>query len=327
MKQTKKAGTLAAVCLLLSIYLAAQPNITRVEHFIDTDPGMGLATALPITPGTNLANQTISFNPTALGPGVHLVGIRGRNANGAWSHTSYLAFAKAYPALPSQPQITNITRVEYFIDTDPSMGLGLATALPITPGTNLANQTISFDPTTLTPGVHFVGIRGRNANGAWSHTSYLAFAKAYPALPAEPAAANIGNIEYFIDADPGIGNGIAVAFASTKNLQDAVAQINVTGLAAGAHTLGWRSKNAAGVWSHTVVLDFTVPALLAAPAIVINSIAKTILCARDSFDVSYDRTGTYNAGNAFNVQLSDGNGSFASPTIIGSYSGTGNRII
>jgi hypothetical protein len=296
----------------------AQPNITRVEYFIDTDPGMGLATATPITPGNNLANQTISFDPTALTPGVHFFGIRSRNANGAWSHTNYLAFAKAFPTLPAEAATTNITRVEYFIDTDP--GIGLATVKPITPGNNLANQTISFDPTALTPGVHFLGIRSRNANGAWSHTNYLAFAKAFPDLPAEPAQPDINKIEYFIDSDPGMGNGIPVAFASGKNTPDAIANINVTELVSGEHTLGWRSRQANGAWSHTVLLEFNVPSVLAAPAINVNSASKTTLCAGDSLYVGYHATGTFNAGNTFKLFLSDGTGSFASETEIGSIS-------
>ncbi len=214
--------------------------------------------------------------------------------------------------LQAQP---NITRVEYFIDTDP--GMGLATVKPITPGTDLANQTISFDPTALTPGVHFLGIRSRNANGAWSHTNYLAFAKAFPALPAEPDRGNLNKIEYFIDNDPGMGMGIPIAFTTGNNLTNTVAQINVTGLAAGTHMLGWRSRQANGAWSHTFLLEFSVLALLAAPALEINSISKTTLCAGDSFYVGYHATGTYNTGNTFKVFLSDGVGSFVTETEIG----------
>src|SRR5690606_18147033 len=50
-------------------------------------------------------------------------------------------------------------------------------------------------------------------------------------------------------------------------------------------------------------------------------------CARDSFDISYHVTGTYNSGNIFNVELSDASGSFTTPVNIGSYSGTTNSII
>jgi hypothetical protein len=303
----------------------AQPNINRVEYFIDTDPGMGMATDATITPGTNLANQTITFDPTALAPGVHIFGIRSRNANGAWSHTNYLAFAKAFPPLTAEPAITNITRVEYFIDTDP--GMGLATAVAITPGTNLANQTISFDPTALAPGVHIVGIRSRNANGAWSHTNYLAFAKAFPPLPAEPVPGNLQQIEYFIDTDPGMGSGIQVAFAPGKQVADAVAQINITGVTAGTHTLGWRSRQANGAWGHTVFLNFNVPATLAAPAIVVNSVSKTILCAGDSLEVGIHVSGNYQAGNAFQVQISDAAGSFTNPIPMGSINGSGNQLL
>jgi hypothetical protein len=215
--------------------------------------------------------------------------------------------------------------VEYFIDTDP--GMGLATAATITPGTNLANQTISFDPTALAPGVHIVGIRSRNANGAWSHTNYLAFAKAFPPLPAEPAVTNITRVEYFIDTDPGMGSGIPIAFVQGKQVADAVAQINITGLTAGTHTLGWRSRQANGAWGHTVFIDFNVPATLAAPAIVVNSVSKKVLCAGDSLEIGLHVTGNYNAGSTFQVQLSNADGSFTSPIQIENINGTGNQIL
>ena len=75
-------------------------------------------------------------------------------------------------------------------------------------------------------------------------------------------------------------------------------------------------------------MAFTVPSPVAGASIVINSITDTVLCARDSFSISYHATGTFNAGNIFNVQLSNPDGTFtATPSIIGSFTGTGNNII
>ncbi|MBK8280917.1 MAG: hypothetical protein IPK94_12570 [Saprospiraceae bacterium] len=46
-------------------------NITKLEYYIDIDPGFGRATNLSITPGTDLANVIIPINPGPLAEGVH----------------------------------------------------------------------------------------------------------------------------------------------------------------------------------------------------------------------------------------------------------------
>lgn len=48
-----------------------------------------------------------------------------------------------------------------------------------------------------------------------------------------------------------------------------------------------------------------------------------------SLQIIFNSIGTYNAGNVFTCQLSDASGSFASPTVIGSFAGTstGNQLI
>ncbi len=46
------------------------------------------------------------------------------------------------------------------------------------------------------------------------------------------------------------------------------------------------------------------------------------VCAGDGFTVSFSTTGTFGPTNTFSVQLSDASGSFASPTVIGTASGS-----
>jgi plastocyanin len=53
-----------------------------------------------------------------------------------------------------------------------------------------------------------------------------------------------------------------------------------------------------------------------------GSIATTTYCAGDAITVPFTATGGFTAGNVFTAQLSDGSGSFGSPTNIGSVSGT-----
>ena len=222
----------------------------------------------------------------------------------------------------------NVTRVEYYIDTDP--GYGSATSVSITADTNLVNQSLNVDPTGLSQGIHILCVRARDANGNWGFNQKWIFLKPFTgSVITPPPTPDITSVEYYIDNDPGWGNGVPVAIQNNAtNLSDIPVAANVTGLSAGLHNFYIRGKDSTDSWSLTDTLQFNIPTALSTPAITVNSIAsKASNCARDSFDISYDKTGTYNAGNVFNVELSDASGSFTSPTIIGSYAGTGNAIV
>ncbi len=309
----------------------AASNITRIEYYIDIDPGLGSATALGITPGTNLQDLVIPLNPVILSEGVHRLYVRARNANGNWSLVNNLLFYKPYGSgltQPPPPAATNITRLEYYVDADP--GLGNATNIAITPGTNLVDVVIPVNPAVLGEGVHRLFVRARNANGNWSLTNTWLFYKAYNngvAVPASPVA-KLSKLEYYIDTDPGYGNGVPVTLDSLTNFSDYVVPINITGLTTGSHTLWVRGVDKNGKWGMVNNWDFTVPVTLAAPTIVVNSITDKLHCAGDSFNISYHATGTYNSGNIFKAELSDAAGAFpATPVVIGSFAGTGNSII
>lgn len=55
--------------------------------------------------------------------------------------------------------------------------------------------------------------------------------------------------------------------------------------------------------------------------------APGILCANTQVELPYDAVGTFNAGNVFTAELSDVNGSFASPTVLGSVASTASGTI
>jgi hypothetical protein len=188
---------------LLPSAVFSQPDITRVEYYLDTDPGFGNATPLSITPGTNLPDLNIAINQAALAEGVHRLYVRALNASGHWSLTNTLLFYKPYGngiAPPPPPAATNINRVEYYLDTDPGFGNGIS--MTITPGTNLQDLVIPLNPATLSEGVHRLHIRARNTNGNWSLNNTLLFYKPYGngiAPPLPPAATNITRLEYYLD--------------------------------------------------------------------------------------------------------------------------------
>src|SRR5258708_6593400 len=317
------AGCLAG--LFWAWCLSAQPNLSRVEYYIDIDPGYGKATAISFTPGTSLSNIGINNNPASLTSGVHIFGIRAQNTNGGWSLDNKWLFAKPYPADSTSP-VPNLKLVEYYIDKDP--GYGKATAISFTPGTSLSNIGININPNSLSNGVHLLGIRAQNANGGWSLDNKWLFAKPYPVDSTGPGPIpNLKQVEYYIDKDPGFGKGIPVAIDAVTNLPNFKLPINIAGLSHGSHNLFIRSKNINGGWSLDNEFSFTVSSTIAAPAIIVNSVSNKAPCNKDTLSVSYQADGTYNAGNIFRAELSDANGSFAAPRVIGSYTGTGNTII
>lgn len=106
-------GFLAFICILLCTQVLSQPNITRVEYYVDNDPGYGKATALIITVGTNLTNLSINVDIAPLSSGVHIVGVRSQDENGAWSFDNKWLFVK--PFANSGSGVPNITMVEYYI--------------------------------------------------------------------------------------------------------------------------------------------------------------------------------------------------------------------
>src|SRR5258708_811566 len=91
--------------------LSAQPNLSRVEYYIDIDPGYNKATAITFPPGNSLTNFALNINPASLANGVHILGIRARDANGHWSLDNKWLFAKPYPADSTSP-VPNLKLVQ-----------------------------------------------------------------------------------------------------------------------------------------------------------------------------------------------------------------------
>src|ERR1017187_2657521 len=82
--------------LLLVRYALPQNNITRVEYYLDNDPGYGNGTAVSITPGTNISGATVNINPTNISYGMHFFGIRAKDASGAWGMDNKWLFVKPF---------------------------------------------------------------------------------------------------------------------------------------------------------------------------------------------------------------------------------------
>lgn len=137
-----------------------------------------------------------------------------------------------------------VNKAEYFFDTDPGIGNGIAIAIP-NPADSV-DITGAINTTGLSAGFHRLFIRARLSNKKWSLYEGRNFYIYSPALAGND---KIKKAEYYIDNDPGVGNGINIAIGLAADSIDISSSINTTGLSAGFHKLAVRVKNQSNVWS------------------------------------------------------------------------------
>jgi hypothetical protein len=242
------------------LYATAPPattDISNIEFFIDSKPEFGSGTELTgFTPSPNITNFNGTANFGALAQGFHRIYFRSKDLNNRWSLTNNALFdnytVPLYATAPPAP--TNITDIEFFIDSKPEFGSGTPLT-GFTPSTNVSgfNGTASFG--SLPQGFHRFYIRSKDASNKWSITNNTFFdnytVPVYAIAPVVPT--NIVQLEYFIDNnDLGFGNCTPISIAgNVTNITNLNANINVTGLVQGVHRLFIRSKDATNKWSLT----------------------------------------------------------------------------
>jgi hypothetical protein len=291
-----------------TISTASIPNIVAIEYFIDADPGYGVATSVSVNASSPL-NQTFTIAlPNTVSEGFHLLSIRAKDSENKWSIVAIRPF---YKEAISTAAIPNIVTMEYFIDSDP--GYGAATGVQVTVGSMLTqNFTIAL-PNTVSEGFHLLSIRAKDAENKWSIVAIRPFYKEAISIAAIP---NIVAMEFFIDADPGYGLGTEVRITPNTTKNPSI-YADMTGLSNGNHKISIRAKDAYNKWSLVSVKDFVVTNTFTT----IKSLPPT-WCRNTAFNIPFNAVGTFNTGNIFTAQLSNGSGSFASPTVLGTFTGT-----
>lgn len=235
-KDTNKWSFYARQTFYIANFNANLTNtLTAAEYFIDTDPGVGNASALNITSASTL-NTTFAIPLNGIATGIHIVHIRVKNNLNQWSLYSQQVFYKS-------PQIlgSTIVAAEYFIDEDP--GVGNATAATITQGTSM-NEFLALPLTAVSEGIHILHIRVKNNLNQWSLYARQVFYKS-PAILGN----NLTAAEYFIDIDPGVGNGTAVSITQAAIIDEFLNITLPNNLSIGNHILHIRVKSSSGKWS------------------------------------------------------------------------------
>jgi hypothetical protein len=216
-------------------------QIFKAEYFFDNDPGVGNAIPIAITSGAQV-NHSMTISTEGLDAGFHMLFIRtnaNTTLNGTWGHYIGRMFYLQEPILTNA---YTITEAEWFIDTDP--GVGNATSISVNNGTTVSSALAI--PTNLASGFHFLHIRTKNSSGIWGHYQSRMF---YLLEPITAINSSIIEAEYFIDTDPGIGNGIQIPLTSGTQINHQMS-IDISAVTPGFHYLHIRSKNTEGIWGH-----------------------------------------------------------------------------
>lgn len=211
-------------------------SILRIEYFFDADPGYGNGIPLDFTPGSEITiDEAIPVN--ALDEGIHIFYMRVCDEAGRWSQTLNRIFLK------TQLQTDNpytITRVEYFFDTDPGTGNGIAAEFTLNNEITLDNN---WSVSSLNDGIHMLYVRALDEFGQWTQTFHRLFIK----TQLQTDVVNIKEIEYFFDTDP--GNGMGTKIENSTGEQITVEQIiPIEELSDGLHRINVRCMFADNNW-------------------------------------------------------------------------------
>ena len=263
-------------------------TIQAAEYFVDTDPGEGNGTAFQAKDGAfDSEVESIlpkDLNVTGLSVGPHLVGVRYKDNNNTWGEVLYQTI-HVYNANPSgsgsggsggggsglSGGFATIQAAEYFVDTDPGEGNG--TAFQAKDGA-FDSEVESILPkdlnvTGLSVGPHLVGVRYKDNNNTWGEVLYQTI-HVYNANPSGSGSGGSGGggsglssgfatiqaAEYFVDTDPGEGNG--TAFQAKDGAFDSEVEsilpkdFNVTGLSVGPHLVGVRYQDNNNTWGEVL---------------------------------------------------------------------------
>ena len=234
---------------------AVTPKIGKAEYYIDSDTlGVGKRTVLLTGSLADSVNTTSNIGVLGVAPGFHNLNIRMQDSIGIWG----MFESRVFYINPTVQNVSSpkITKAEYYIDSD-TLGVGKRTVLLTGALADSVNTTSNIGLTGIAQGFHYLMIRTQDSAGIWgmfeSRVFYINDTIAQVISP------KITSAEYFYNAEPGIGNGIAIspsfALSDSINLTRTIA---TTGLPVGMDTLYIRVKDSLGIWSLPVSKVFRI---------------------------------------------------------------------
>ena len=235
-------------------------TVSGAEYFIDTDPGEGNGT--PISSASDGAfdgsQESFSTDVTlnSLAEGRHTIYTRFQKSNGQWGEP------KGFPFTVSTDENGEkfIAGAEYFFNTDPGPGNGTQIASAADGSFDGMFESINIDAGVdgLAEGPNILYTRFKGNNGEWGQKRGLTF----NVSTAQAQDLTIQGAEYFIDEDPGAGNGTSIDApvdgTFDGHLEELEATFNVSGLSLGRHYAYFRVQASNGQWGPARGVPFQV---------------------------------------------------------------------
>ncbi|MCB1061253.1 MAG: hypothetical protein KDB65_13610 [Calditrichaeota bacterium] len=215
-----------------NVRIGVGTSFEAAEVFFDTDPGEGNGSSVAIA-----ANGTIdltNFVVPNIGSGFHDVNIRAYSG-GTWS-----APARRTIRLGS----ALIDGAEVYFDSDPGEGNGIP--VDVGYGTDVAAYDSTVDVSAAGVGAHTMYLRFRGG-GVWSFPIFRTIRIGDAVVDGEN---RITGGEFFIDVDPGEGNGCSLIAedGSFDERDEAMRRYVSADLTLGMHAIGVRVKDAGDRW-------------------------------------------------------------------------------
>jgi hypothetical protein len=214
------------------------PQLTKMEYFINQDPGRGNGTDIPLPSPGAFHSLALDINLQSLNEGFHRLFIRSRDALGRWSITHTRTFYRMH--LPDT--LPGLLGGEFFFHQDPGFGQGTPFNLN---GQAHLSYGLNLDITHLPDGFHTLMFRLKDQAGNWSQTQVRSFYKQY--LP--DTLVDIVYLEYAIDTMPAPGQATPLPLPADSQVVALAHLIELDSLTEGFHTLFFRARDARGHWS------------------------------------------------------------------------------
>ena len=241
----KPLGFLIIVIFFLNMSSVSAQNITDLEYYFGTDPGVGSGTQISANTNTGDLTQALAIPLTGLDQGFHRLTIRAKDNANTWGLYKAVTFYVSEPFSGSSA-ISNLAAAEYWMDSDPGPGNG--TELTITGNPDQLTESFAIPLGTLDEGFHQIGLRIQNLEGTWSLYDRVTFYVSQEISGSEDVI-NLAAAEYWFDSDPGPGNGTELAITGNPNQLTENFTIPLGTLESGYHELGLRTQNLDGTWS------------------------------------------------------------------------------
>lgn len=230
--------TLWGICCIQAAFSQVP---SKVEYFLDEDPGYGQAQTIN---NITVDGNKVTFNLQDAKWGAHVLYMRAQDSEGRWSTTL------SRPLLIDRYQ--DIVYVEYFFDEDPGVGLGHALQLPDQSYKAHLTMNLQMDISNLSLGEHKLFVRARDRFDQWTEVLSRSFTIVKGDItPEDPpqTTGDLSQLEYFFDTDPGYGHANKL---KNPQIGKNTYQMDFTGITDGAHVLYIRAQDTNGQWSSTL---------------------------------------------------------------------------